>query len=203
MATTDKRIDAYIAKAQPFAQPILKHLRKLVHQACPDVEETIKWSFPNFSYQGALMCSMAAFKAHCAFSFWKASLMNEPMLLENARNETAMGNLGRISSLADLPSDKKMISYIRKAMKLNEEGITVKRPRPAADRVLEVPEYFEKAVKKNKKAWTNFEKGSYSHRKEYVTWIAEAKTEATRSKRLAQAIEWLAEGKGRNWKYER
>lgn len=201
MATKDPRIDAYIAKAAPFAQPILHHYRSLVHKACPDVEETMKWSFPHFDYKGEMMCSMAAFKQHCAFGFWKAALLKDPSLLQNAKGETAMGHLGRIESLEQLPADKKIMSWIKEAMKLNESGIKVaKQKKPVKELI--VPEYFLAALKKNKKAAAYFEASSTSCKREYVQWVDEAKTEATRLKRLNQSIEWLSESKQRNWKYQ-
>jgi len=201
MPTKDKRIDAYIAKAQPFAQPILKHLRELVHKACPEVEETMKWSFPHFDYKGEMMCSMAAFKQHCAFGFWKASLMKDKKLVENAKSESSMGHLGRITSLDGLPSDKKMIAYIKEAMKLNDERVKVKKPVSKEKKALVAPDYFLAALKKSKKALAAFEGFSYSHKKEYVEWITEAKTEETREKRMMTAVEWMSEEKPRNWKY--
>lgn len=203
MATKDKRIDAYIAKSADFAKPILNHLRKLVHTSCPDVEETMKWSFPHFDYKGEMMCSMAAFKQHCVFGFWKASLMKDPSLLENAKAETAMGHMGRITLIKDLPSDKKMMAYIKEAMKLNEEGKKVVKAKPSVKKDVVVPDYFAAALKKNKKAFATFEAFSPSSKREYVEWVDEAKTDETRNKRLNQSIEWMAEGKKRNWKYER
>ncbi len=197
-------IDTYIGKAAPFAQPILQHLRALVHTVCPDTEEKIKWGMPHFDYKGEMMCSMAAFKQHAVFGFWKAPLMKDVTLMENARSESAMGHLGRITSLKDLPSDKKITAWIREAMVLNEKGIKLPaRPKNAPDKELAIPDYFNSALNKNHQARKNFDAFSYSHRKEYVQWITEAKTEATRTKRMTTAIEWLAEGKGRNWKYEK
>lgn len=124
---TDKRIDAYIQKSAAFAQPILMHLRELVHEACPEVEETMKWNFPHFMYKNDMFCSMASFKQHCVFGFWKAALMKDKQLMEMAKSEVAMGHLGRITSMADLPSDQKMKGWIREAMKLNDAGVKVKR----------------------------------------------------------------------------
>lgn len=204
MPTIDKRIDAYIDKAAPFAQPILKHLRKLVHQACPDVEETIKWSIASFDYKGPF-CSMAAFKEHAVFGFWKSKLLSDPKgyLGERAnQGGEAMGNLGRIKSLQDLPPDKVMIDFIKQAKKLNDDGIKLPpKPKKAASELV-VPDYFITALKKSKKAIAVFEKFPPSHKREYVQWITEAKTEETRNKRMTTAIEWIAESKGRNWKYE-
>lgn len=197
MPEFDKRIDAYIEKSRDFARPILEHLRKLIHKACPSVEETVKWSMPHFDYKGAL-CHMAAFKEHCAFGFWKHQLLEGDGL-----RRTSMGSFGRITSLKDLPKDKEIIALIHQAMELNEEGIKVpKKPATAKGEVV-VPKELTAALSKNKKAKAHFEKFSPSHRREYAEWIAEAKTDATRDKRIATAIEWLSEGKSRNWKYER
>ncbi len=200
MSAYNPAVDAYIAKSQPFAQPILEHIRELVHKACPEVEEKIKWSMPFFDYKGKMMCHMAGFKQHCAFGFFQAALMDEPMLIQNAESESAMGHLGRITSLKDLPPDKKIIGLIKKAMQITDEGRRVVR-KPTAKTEYIVPAYITAAIKKNKKAFATFEAFAPSHRKEYATWIEEAKTEETKNKRIAQAIEWMAEGKSRNWKY--
>lgn len=200
MIKKDPRIDEYIANAADFAKPILKHWRSLVHKACTDAEEKMKWSFPHFDYKGQMMCSMAAFRQHCAFGFWKAALMKDTKLVDNANSGTAMGHLGRITSLQDLPSDKTILAYIREAMALTDEGKKLVKPK-TEKKTLTVPSYMTAALKKNKKALEAFEKFSYSHKKEYLEWITEAKAEPTREKRLQQAIEWISEGKGRNWKY--
>jgi uncharacterized protein YdeI (YjbR/CyaY-like superfamily) len=201
MGKKDPRIDAYIAKAAPFAKPILKHLRALVHKGCPEVEETMKWSFPNFDYKG-IMCSMAAFKAHCSFGFWKADLI---LKLENRSSSSdgdGMGQFGRITSLADLPKDEILLSYIKEAKRQNHEGIKRQTaPKSKVKKELVVPPYLVAALEKKKTALTTFENFSYSHKKEYVEWITEAKTEETRNRRLETAVAWLAEGKPRNWKY--
>lgn len=199
----DKRIDAYIAASADFAKPILTHLRVLVHKACPEVTETIKWGFPHFDYHG-IMCSMAAFKQHAAFGFWKAKLMENYEVVLNPKGETAMGHFGQIKSLKDLPADKVLLQYIKEAARLNEDGVKVERRKvPTVKKSLTVPTDFKKALAKNKKASTVFDAFSYSHKKDYLDWIAEAKTDETRSKRIATTVEWLAEGKSRNWKYER
>ncbi len=199
MPTTDPRVDAYIEKAQEFAKPILNHLRELVHAACPDVEETMKWSFPHFDYKG-MMCSMAAFKAHCAFNFWKQSLL-ESSAFEDEK--TAMGSFGRITSLKDLPDDKTMKKLITDAARLNDEGIKVQKTVSKEKKELVVPDILTAALKTNALAAETFDNFPYSKKKDYVEWITEAKTDATRDKRLATTIEWLAEGKARNWKYEK
>jgi uncharacterized protein YdeI (YjbR/CyaY-like superfamily) len=201
MGKKDKNIDAYIAKSAAFAQPVLIHLRELIHTCCPEVEEKMKWSFPHFDYKG-MMCSMAAFKQHCAFGFWKASIMSDPKKLFVEGAEAAMGHLGRIMGLKDLPPDKVLMAYIKEAVKLNEEGVKLPaRVKVSSKTELSVPDYFTKALNKNKKALKVFEAFSYSQKKEYTDWLTEAKTEETRNKRLATAVEWIAEGKIRNWKY--
>jgi uncharacterized protein YdeI (YjbR/CyaY-like superfamily) len=200
MSTRDKRIDDYIGKAGEFARPILSHLRKLVHKACPEVEETIKWGFPHFDHKG-ILCSMAAFKQHCSFGFWKASLMRDAQKLSN---EAAMGSFGRITTLKDLPADSVLIRYIQEAAQLNERGAKLPpKPRDKRPKELTIPDYFLAALKKNKTAFATFEKFSYSHKKEYVEWVSEAKTQETRNKRLTTTVEWLSEGKPRHWKYEK
>ena len=205
MTKTDKRVDAYIAKAQPFAQPILKHLRKLVHRACPETEETIKWSFACFDYKG-LLCSMAAFKHHAAFGFWKYKLIKDPKNYIGLRfNEggNAMGNLGRITSLKDLPPDKVLIDFIKQAKKLNDNVVKIPaKPKKPREKLV-IPPYFTTAVKKNKKALSTFNDFSYSNKKEYVSWVTEAKSGETRNSRMQLAVEWMSEGKRRNWRYER
>ena len=194
----DKRIDAYIAKAADFARPILKHFREVVHETCPDVEETMKWNSPTFMYHGSMLAGMAAFKEHCRIIFWKGELIEGPKG-QNANVEA----LGKPSKLSDLPSKKQLVNYIRQAMKLNEQGVTMTqtRAKKASRPEPETPDYFLKALKKNKAAMKNFAALSPSHRREYVEWITEAKREETREKRVATAVEWIAEGKGRNWKY--
>lgn len=205
MPKTDKRVDTYIEKSAAFAKPILKHLRKLVHDACPEAEETIKWGFASFDYKGPF-ASMAAFKEHCVFGFWKYKLLKDPKgYLDERSNQggEAMGNLGRITSLKDLPSDKIIIDFIKQAKKLNEEGVKLPPREKKKHPELVVPDYFTKALKKNKMANSHFEKFSPSQKRDYVGWLTEAKSEETRNKRMETAIEWISEGKGRNWKYER
>ena len=199
MPTTDPFVDEYIDKAQEFAKPVLNHIRTLVHEACPDVVEKKKWSFPHFDYKG-MMCSMASFKEHCAFGFWKQSLIDDAAFPEE---KTAMGSFGRIKSLADLPDDKTMKKLIHDAMKLNDEGIKVAKPKPSGEKKeLVVPEVLIAALETNALASETFNAFPYSKKKDYVEWLTEAKTDATRDKRLATTIEWLAEGKPRHWKYQ-
>jgi uncharacterized protein YdeI (YjbR/CyaY-like superfamily) len=200
MPTKDARVDAYIDRSADFAKPILKHIRKIVHKACPDVTETMKWSFPHFDYKG-MLCSMAAFKQHCAFGFWKQSLLEKSAF---PAEKTAMGSFGRLESKVDLPADEVLIKLIKQAVELNDQGVKVAKKKPTTDKKdLVVPDYLTAALKKNKAAQKTFDGFPYSSRKEYVEWLTEAKTDATREKRLATTIEWLAEGKRRNWKYEK
>jgi uncharacterized protein YdeI (YjbR/CyaY-like superfamily) len=198
MAKKNPRIDAYIEKSAPFAKPILKHLRKIVHAGCPGVEETIKWSMPHFDYKG-MMCGMAAFKEHCAFGFWKAKLIFPP---NDTASKDAMGHFGCIRSIGDLPDEKTLTGCVRKAAELNESGTKVPgRDKPKKRPPLKMPAYFSNALNKNAKAKKTFEHFSASHRREYVEWVTEAKREETRQERLKTAMQWLAEGKARNWKY--
>jgi uncharacterized protein YdeI (YjbR/CyaY-like superfamily) len=208
MPKKDPRIDEYIANAKPFAKPVLKHLRKLIHQAIPEVTETIKWGFASFDYKGPL-CSFASFKEHCVFGFWKYQLIKDKYnVLQERSNKggEAMGNLGRINIIDDLPEDDVMIDLLLQAKQLNDLGIKLparKKADESEKKELVIPKELIAALNKNKKAKALFEKFAYSHKKEYAMWVAEAKTETTRDKRIAQAVEWIAEGKGRNWKYER
>ncbi|CAN5224411.1 hypothetical protein BH20ACI2_BH20ACI2_07840 [soil metagenome] len=199
MPTVDPRIDAYIEKSADFAKPILVHLREMVHKACPEVTETLKWSMPSFEYKG-LLCGFAAFKQHCTFGFWKQALMESDAF---PQNKTAMGSFGRLTSLNDLPSDKIMLGLVHQAVELNEKGIKVPKKTAAPKKELVVPEILNEALARNEKAAEIFNAFPYSCKKEYVEWITEAKTEPTREKRLATTIEWLSEGKKRNWKYEK
>ena len=197
MGSRDPRIDAYIAMSADFAKPILSYLRKTVHEACPEVEEDWKWSAPHFMYHG-MLCGMAAFKEHCSFGFWKGTLVVPSRLGGNH----AMGHFGRITRLADLPARRDLIRYIKKAAKLNQAGVQVarvSRPKPP----LVVPAELRRALSNNRSARATFENFSPSHRREYIEWIGEAKTEETRRRRLETALAWMAEGKSRNWKYER
>ncbi|GIK16737.1 MAG: hypothetical protein BroJett003_17010 [Planctomycetota bacterium] len=196
--TFDPRIDAYIAKSADFAKPILTYLRQIVHEGCPNVTETLKWRMPAFEYKG-LLGGMAAFKRHCTFGFWKHALV----LGDETAADEAMGQFGRITKLSDLPSRRELLSYVRKAAKLNDDGVKIPRPPRGAARKLRTPPDLAAALRKNTTAAARFANFSPSHRNEYIEWITEAKAPETRRRRLATAIEWIAEGKGRNWKYER
>lgn len=198
MPTTDKRVDVYIAKAPDFARPILEHIRSVVHGACPECEETLKWGMPAFMYHG-ILCQMAAFKGHAIFGFWKGSLITDP---KGKPINLGMGkDLGKLTSLAELPGKKALAGYVKQAMKLNEDGVKVHRRVAKSKLPAAVPADLSAALRKNKKAQATFDAFSPSAKREYVTWIVEAKAEDTRARRLAQAVQWMSEGKQRNWKY--
>lgn len=203
----DPRVDAYFGKARPFAQPILWHLRTLIHKGCPGVVETIKWSRPFFEYKGVILCNISAFNEHCSIGFWGeeiGAVLREAKVVQDG----GMGSLGRITTLKDLPSDKQMLGWIRQAKSFIDKGEytspiaarhrVVKAPKPA----VEPPDEFAAALKKNTAAAKAFEDLSPSCRREYTEWIADAKRAETREKRINTAIEWIAEGKQRNWKYQ-
>jgi uncharacterized protein YdeI (YjbR/CyaY-like superfamily) len=204
MGKRDPRVDAYIAKSADFARPILTALRETVHAACPDVEETMKWSFPHFMYQG-MLCSMAAFKQHAVFGFWKGSLIvPDDAKIGGKKSESGMGQFGRITKPSDLPAKKTLIGYVHKAMALNEQGITVPRPvKRRGPMPVRVPPDLAAALKRSAKARATFDSFSPSHKRDYVDWITEARAKETRVRRLQTAVEWMAQGKSRNWKYER
>ncbi len=200
MPARDPRVDAYVESVADFARPILLRLREIVHEACPDVEEEMKWSRPHFGYRG-MMCGIMAFKEHCSFRFWKPELVAG----DDPKAKAAMEGLDRIASLDDLPPKKVLVGFVKAAMRLNEEGVKPKRaqqprkPKAAADVPPDLAATL--ALKKNAKARATFEAFSPSHRREYVEWITEAKREETRARRVEQTVAWLAEGKPRNWKY--
>lgn len=193
---TDPRVDAYIEKQADFARPILSHLRAVIHEACPDCEETLKWSMPSFMYKGKILAGMAAFKAHATFGYW-----NDSMLQQEEKNRSAMGQFGRLTSLDDLPDRAKLIDITQQSMALIDSG--AKPPRATAKKApFTVPQDMQAAIDGNAAAKATYDAFPPSAQREYVEWVTEAKTDATRGKRLNQAIEWMAEGKRRHWKYE-
>ena len=200
MSKKDARVDAYIRKSAPFAQPILKHLRSVVHATSPDIEEAMKWGFPHFMYKG-MLCGMAAFKEHATLGFWKGSLIVDSA---GQTAQEAMGQFGRLISLKELPPKKVLIGYVREAMRLNDRGVKVpERTRRKTSRPVVVPPALKKALAQHATARAMFEKFSPTYRREYCEWIAGAKREETRASRLAKAIEWISAGKPQNWKYQR
>ncbi len=197
-ATPDPRVDAYIAKSADFAKPILEHLRAQVHAACPEAVETIKWSMPCFTVDGKILANMAAFKAHCAFGFWKRE---EVVPGEDKRSE-AMGQYGRIESMKDLPAKRELQAQIRHAAELIRSGAKSARTANAPKAPAVAPADLLQALGANPAAQKTFGAFPPGKQREYIEWITEAKQVATREKRLGQAVEWMAEGKSRNWKYE-
>lgn len=203
MGKRDARVDAYIDKAAPFAKPILKHLRKVVHAGCPGVEETIKWGMPSFEYKG-ILCGMAAFKQHAVFGFWKEKVLEKRIPLDVRTQKDGMGTYGCLKSVDDLPPATHLKRLVVEAAKINDAGIKADMGRKRAPRPpLPVPDAFMAAIRKNRKALAAFEAFSPSHRREYVEWVTEAKREETREQRIATSVAWMAEGKPRMWKYQR
>jgi hypothetical protein len=203
------KVDGYIAEVQPFAQPIMARLRELVHEGCPGVEESIKWGMPFFEYRGAILCNMAAFKQHCRFGFWGKEI-GAVLSAAKVSVKNSADSLGKITSVDNLPADKQMIDWVRQAAALIDSGnhtspIAARRQaaksRPKKPAVKMSAE-FAAAMKKSKKTAAAFAKFSPSAKREYLEWIAEAKRPETRTQRIATAIQWIAEGKQRNWKYQ-
>ncbi|MEX2152509.1 MAG: YdeI/OmpD-associated family protein [Gemmatimonadaceae bacterium] len=195
MGKKDPRIDAYIAKQKDFAKPILVYLRDVVHEGCPQVEETLKWSSPAFMYADGILCGFAGFKEHAMFGFWQHKL------LLGERSERAAGSYGRITSVDCLPSRKQLLALVRKAMVLNETG--ARAPRMAKPKkVIPMPADLKAALAKNRNARAKYDDFSPSIKREYLEWITGAKGDDTRARRVAQAVGWIAEGKSRNWKYK-
>jgi uncharacterized protein YdeI (YjbR/CyaY-like superfamily) len=206
VTVTDGRIvavDAYINKAAEFAQPILEYLREVVHAGAPGVVEEMKWSRPFFVYEGVILGNMSGFKAHCSFGLWGPEV-GAVLEKEGAAQDNGMGTFGKVTSIKDLPSRAKLVSYVTIAAKAIADGERTKawsRPKVVKAEA-EVPVALAAALKKNKAAAKKFEAMTPGYRREYCQWIAEAKREETREKRAATAVEWIAEGKSRNWKYE-
>jgi len=194
---TDPRIDAYIARQADFARPILEHLRTIVHEACPDCEETLKWSSPSFMYKGKILAGFAAFKAHATFGYWSGSQVVDA----DPAQQSAMGQFGRLTSLDDLPSRAALAALTKKAMKLIDEGVKPIRNKHSKP-PLAVPQDLRAAIDAVPAAKATFDNFPPSQQRDYVDWVTEAKRDETRAKRLAQTVEWLAQGKRRNWKYE-
>ncbi len=199
------QVDEYIASAPAFAQPILHHLRELIHKTLPEVEEDIKWSMPFFIYRGLILGNMAAFKQHCSFGLWGREAADN-LRADGIYNREAMGVLGKLTSLKDLPSDRELTKYFRTAAAAIDTGARTQnysRPKASTPKPPpEVPASLAAALRKNKAAATQFAAMPPGCQREYCEWIAEARRDETRDKRVATAIEWIAEGKRRNWKYE-
>ena len=197
MGQRDKRIDAYIAKAGAFAQPMMSALREMVHETCPDVVETVKWSRPGFDYNG-LLCGMDAFKAHMSFRFWLHA-----ELVKHATDAKTLDQLNRMESVTDLPSRSKIVTCIKHAMALNDAGVKLTRRVSKVPKAVVVPEELAAALAKKPKAQKAFDAMSPSCRREYSEWVAGAKRDETKATRVEKAIAQVLEGKSLNWKYER
>ncbi|MCO5945651.1 YdeI/OmpD-associated family protein [Mucilaginibacter flavidus] len=203
MEQYDARVDAYIAKAAPFAKPILEHIREVVHKASPLITETVKWGMPFFDYKGPV-CMMASFKQHLGFGFWKSSRLNDPEgYLQGSDEEAAAGSFGRIEKMEDLPPDEAMIGFILQVIALNESGIKEPKKAAPAKAELPIPDDFNQMLSSNTTALGYFVDFSPSKKREYLEWFAEAKSDDTRQKRMEQALEWISEGKSRHWKYQK
>lgn len=201
MAQFNKKVDQYISNSADFAKPILEHLRQIIHDTCPDVEEDIKWGTPHYGYKGDHLVMMAGFKNHCSFSLYKAEYMTDPKIVESVRSGKKFGYMDKLKDLGDLPAKKVLVAYIKEAMSINGKGIKKEIQKSVNPKVVETPGYLIDALTANKKAKSVWDEKSGAFRKDYLVWITDAKTEATRQKRIEQSLEWIAEGKGRFWQY--
>ena len=195
------KVDAYAEKAEDFAKPVFAHLRALIHATCPELIEEVKWGIPHFDYKGDMMCIFAAYKKHCSFTFYKDALMSDARLKANADIPAAKRFMGKLTNVADLPPDRELKSWIEESMALNEQGLKLPVRESKTPKEVGMPAAFAEKLQANPKIIKIFESKSASFQKEYNVWIGEAKTEATRDKRIEEAIAWIAEGKGRFWKY--
>jgi uncharacterized protein YdeI (YjbR/CyaY-like superfamily) len=203
MAKFNKKVDEYIAKSEEFAKPILANLRQIIHEACPEVEEDIKWGTPHYSYKDDHLVMMAGFRNHCSFSLYKAEFMKDKAIRDSVKSGKKFGYMDKLRALPDLPTSKVLSAYIKEAMTINERGLRKAIPKSGKPKVIETPDYFKSMLATNPKAKEVFESKSDAYRKDYLIWITDAKTEATRQKRMEQAMEWIADGKGRFWQYEK
>jgi uncharacterized protein YdeI (YjbR/CyaY-like superfamily) len=203
MTQLNSKVDEYIAKTENFAKPILEYLRNIIHDTCPSVEEDIKWGTPHYSYKGDHLCMLAGFKNHCSFSLYKAEFMKNKELAESVMAGKKFGYMDKVKSISELPSKKVLVSLIKEAMTINEHGIKKEKTVSDKPKVLETPVYLAKSLNANKKAKAVWESKSDAFRKDYLVWIIDAKTDTARQKRVEQTLEWVAEGKGRFWQYDK
>jgi uncharacterized protein YdeI (YjbR/CyaY-like superfamily) len=197
----NSKVDAYAEKTEDFAKPVLAHLRALIHATCPEVIEGVKWGIPHFDYKGDTMCIFAAYKNHCSFTFYKDALMRDARLNANAHVPAAKRFMGKLTGVADLPSDRELKLWIKESMALNEQGLKLPERKAKTHKEIEMPAVFAERLQASPEIAKIFESKSASFQKEYNVWIGEAKTEATRDKRIEEAMTWIAEGRGRFWKY--
>lgn len=200
MATYDSKVSAYIAESADFARPILEYWRNLVHTHCPDVAEAIKWSIPHFDYKGDFMFVMTAYAKHCSFTFLKAPLMSDERLKKSKELKPVQRFMGKITGMEDLPPEEEFVTLLQEAIALNEQGIKLPAAPPDKPKVPDTPDYFLERLAASPEAKAVFDSKSNSFRKEYIVWITDAKTDATRQKRMEEAIGWITEGKSRFWK---
>ena len=197
MPTVDPRIDAYIAKSAAYAQPLHAYVREVLHGACPEVEETLKWGMPSFTWRGKILCGIAAFKQHVTLWFWEGRAV-----VGDEASREAMGQFGRITKQSELPGKRELAGFVKQAMARVEAGAAAPaKKKPAPKPALDVPDDLSAALRRNAKARATFDGFAPGYRRDYIEWIVDAKREDTRQRRIAQAVEWLAEGKTRNWKY--
>jgi uncharacterized protein YdeI (YjbR/CyaY-like superfamily) len=201
MAQLNSKVDEYIAKSEDFAKPILEYLRQIIHETCPDAAEDIKWGTPHYSYKDDHLCMIAGFKNHCSFSLYKAEFLKDKKIAESVKAGKKFGYMDKLKSVTELPSKEVLISLIKEAMTINEKGIKKEKTVSDKPKIIETPEYLLESLNANKKAKEVWESKSDSYRKDYLVWIIDAKTDATRQKRIEQSLEWIAEGKGRFWQY--
>lgn len=203
MTQFNKKVNDYITKSESFAKPILEHLRQVIHDTCPEVQEDIKWGIPHYTYKGDHLLMLAGFKNHCSFSIYKAEFLKDKEIVESIKAGKKFGYMDKLKSISELPSKKVLVSLIKEAMIINEQGIKKVIAVSDKPKVIETPDYLVKAINANKKAKAVWESKSDAFRKDYLVWIVDAKTDVTRQKRIEQTLEWVTEGKGRFWQYEK
>lgn len=196
------QVDQYILKSPDFAQIILDHIRFLVHSACPDIQEQIKWGFPNFIYKGKILCHMAAYKQHCSFGFWNSEHLEDQHQILQKIGKTSMGQIGRIESIEQFPDGDIVFDLLKSAMHQIDSGIVPKKS-SRASKPIDLPEILSTALNQAPEAKAHFERFTASQKREYIDWIKDAKADATKERRLQTIIEWVSEGKTRQWKYQK
>jgi len=201
----DPKVTKYIENSEDFAKPILSHVRQQIHKNCPEVVESIKWAIPHFDYKGDFMCVLAAAKNHCSLTFIKSEFMSDTRFAGGKKVKPGQRFMSRITGMSELPSDEELASFIKEAMDLNDRGVKLDKTAKAAPsrKPVETPAYFHEALLTNPAAKQVFETQSSSFRKNYIVWLESAKTDTTRQQRIAESLDWIAEGKGRFWKYEK
>lgn len=201
MGQFNPKVDEYIAKSEDFAKPILEHLRQVIHETCVGVKEEIKWGIPHYSYKGDYLCMLGSFKNHCSFSLYKAEFMKDKEIAESVKAGKKFGYMDKLKSVSELPTKKVLVSLVKDAMNVNEQGIKKEKLKSGKPKILETPDYLIDSLNNYEEAKAVWESKSDAYRKDYLIWIIDAKTETTRQKRIEQSLKWIAEGKGRFWQY--